>query len=261
MGQIGNASSTTALYPVRINAAGKGIVVKAGTYASYVIRDDENVYSWGLNANGQLGQGTIAIVNTPKPINALFGVSALDAGNSHVAAITSLAHSCISSAVTIHVDTVPDVPVYVSGLTLYTTVQGTSYQWYYNGSLIPNATDSTLHITAQGVYSVLVTFANSCSSMSDGYNYQLGLDQSEAGVYTIFPNPSHGAFTIQLPLNSQSVQQIVIRDLLGQIIMTTTLIYSANQIHLELPDVTPGMYVIELMLGNATVVRETIVVN
>lgn len=260
-GQIGDGSNDAALYPKRVHA-GQGEIVRAGQYTTYVIRSDQNVYSWGLNTSGQLGQNHTNIVLEPAAVTALFGINDLDAGSNHMAALSTDSHECISAAVNITVDTVPDVVVFVSGMTLFTTVNGSSYQWYFNGSVIPGANDSLLQISSEGVYAVLVTFANGCSALSNDFDYQLGLNEGASAHYSIFPNPSNGHFTIQLPASSKELQQITVRDMLGQLVMKVTPVISANQVQLELPDVSDGVYVVEMEFGgDGVVVRKTIVVN
>ncbi len=86
--------------------------------------------------------------------------------------------SCVDYSDTLRVDVYPalNVPVNPAGpvvaclgdsvpLTTSGGV-GATYQWYYNGSLISSATDSTYIATASGSYTVLVGFLTGCDALS-----------------------------------------------------------------------------------------------
>lgn len=57
----------------------------------------------------------------------------------------------------------------VTGFVLGTTTPYTTYQWFLNGNLIPNATGSTYTVSENGNYTVFVTDENGCSDTSSIY--------------------------------------------------------------------------------------------
>lgn len=84
-GEVGDGTSTIRTNPVKIK--NKGITaISAGSYFSLAVYNFENIesslWSWGVNNNGQLGNGTSANCYTPKPINN-YDVIAVSAGGSH----------------------------------------------------------------------------------------------------------------------------------------------------------------------------------
>jgi alpha-tubulin suppressor-like RCC1 family protein len=264
-GQIGNGSTNPSLYPEKILTAGKAEIVRAGVYTSYVIRNDANVFSWGYNVNGQTGQGTQTNVPEPQPVNALFGIRALDAGFGHVQAISAIKHVCSSNNLILTVNTVPAVNINISGITLYTSTSGVSYQWYYNGNPIPAANDSSMLIGAHGVYYVEVTFAGGCTGISPVYDYFSGMEDTQAAQdFRIFPNPSNGEFNIEFAgqsLNSDEKITIIIRDLPGKIVYSKQISTADTQISVDLGSRATGSYMIEVMKGDQPPVRKMLVVQ
>jgi len=264
-GQLGNASFANALYPVKIVKAGSGKLVRSGQNTSYVIRTDDNVFSWGANEYGQLGQQHTNPVNEPEAVTSLFGIGCIDGGNSHCAVVTMQDHNCSSSNIIIQVDTVPAVQVFLNGLTLHTPVDGIQYQWYYQGNIVPGANDSVINIIAEGQYMVLVTFANGCSAFSDGFNYYVGMQETNKEImFSLYPNPNGGSFQILFPAElsiSFGLEDIRITDILGRNIQWTAGEKNPDNIMIELRDVANGVYTIELLVNENTILRKRFVVE
>ncbi|WP_095977667.1 RCC1 domain-containing protein [Melittangium boletus] len=70
--------------------------VAAASGSSFVVRADGSVWAWGLNHNGQLGDGTRVARSTPQPIAGLENIVALatpnDASTIHVLALSRDGH-------------------------------------------------------------------------------------------------------------------------------------------------------------------------
>jgi len=67
-GQLGDGTTTSSSTPVMVNSPTglKSTAIAAGAYHSLAIGSDGNVYAWGYNAEGQLGNGTMT--NSSKPV-------------------------------------------------------------------------------------------------------------------------------------------------------------------------------------------------
>ncbi len=63
------------------------VVLAAGSYHTVALKTDGTVWAWGLNSNGQLGDGTTTSALTPVQVTGLSGVSAIAAGGSHTVAL------------------------------------------------------------------------------------------------------------------------------------------------------------------------------
>jgi alpha-tubulin suppressor-like RCC1 family protein len=95
-GQLGDASTTNRTSPVQVKGVGgagflTGIVaIAARGNNSYAIRGSDGVvFAWGLNTNGQLGNGTTTGSNVPVQVSGLGGVIAVAAGDGHALALKS----------------------------------------------------------------------------------------------------------------------------------------------------------------------------
>ncbi|HEY6171463.1 MAG TPA: aryl-sulfate sulfotransferase [Candidatus Kapabacteria bacterium] len=99
--------------------------------------------------------------------------------------------------------TPPAKPIITRSGNMLTTDADLPLQWYHDGQLIVGATGKSYTPSTDGVFTVLTTGANNCSSLSDVYNYSL-LDVAVDGILsaniTISPNP----FTDHISINIES---------------------------------------------------------
>jgi hypothetical protein len=109
-GELGDGTTTTKPTPEPIGLDGI-IQVAVGddtlsTSYSAAVRYDGTLWTWGCNADGQLGYGATAAVLTPKQVTALTGITQFAFG----AATTSITHpGAYGLAVGLPPDTVPNV--------------------------------------------------------------------------------------------------------------------------------------------------------
>jgi alpha-tubulin suppressor-like RCC1 family protein len=77
-GQLGNGTTTMSTLPVSIALPGGAspVAVSAGGNHSLAIGSDNNLYAWGQNGYGQLGNGTTTQANSPIAISLPSGVHA-----------------------------------------------------------------------------------------------------------------------------------------------------------------------------------------
>ncbi len=89
-GQLGSGYSG-GYRPVPMAASGLSNVtmVAAGTYHVLALTTNGNVYAWGNNSNGQLGNGTNTQANSPILVTNLSNIVAISAGNSTSYALDS----------------------------------------------------------------------------------------------------------------------------------------------------------------------------
>lgn len=140
-----------------------------------------------------------------------------------------------------------DTSVTATSTMLMANATGAAYQWVdcNNGNMpIAGETNGTFTPTANGNYAVEVT-ENGCTMLSSCYNFVLSsIDQLPyAHNLALYPNPSTGAFTIDLGAAYDNTT-ILITDINGKTVYQT----SANQatlINLEL-DQPAGVYFVSV---------------
>ncbi len=96
VGQLGDNTQIAKYKPVQVlGEAGNGylediIYIAAGTNYSAAVNKDGEVWTWGNNSNGQLGDGTVVNKYTPVRVKAnLTGVIGVACGNTHMIALKS----------------------------------------------------------------------------------------------------------------------------------------------------------------------------
>ncbi len=117
-------------------------------------------------------------------------IAASLAGNYYVTVTDNAACSATSNGVALSVYQQPSVSVSVNGDTL-TAFNATSYQWFFNGVEIPNATNAVYVATQSGNYSVQITDANGCYAVSNVIPVATGIARVESfKEIGVFPNPA-----------------------------------------------------------------------
>jgi alpha-tubulin suppressor-like RCC1 family protein len=88
-GQLGDGTITNRSAPTPVTGLSNGVIaIAAGSFHSLALDRNGNVWAWGYNSGGQLGDGTIADRYTPVRVVGLSDVVAISAGKSASYAIT-----------------------------------------------------------------------------------------------------------------------------------------------------------------------------
>ena len=99
-GQLGFENPTSSLTPQEVVGLGAGSLVTSvgtsqGTFHSVALKSNGSMMAWGINDNGQLGDGTTTTRLVPVQVSGLgpgSGVTAIAAGANHTLASVSYTH-------------------------------------------------------------------------------------------------------------------------------------------------------------------------
>ena len=138
-----------------------------------------------------------------------------------------------------------------SGDTLFANQGFSGYQWYYNGVLIPGATDYFYVATSSGDYSMVSNDENDCQVEAVIFNVIAGLPSviSDGGI-EIFPNPVYDKLEISNLKNSEDVKAAVY-DVLGKkyFLPVSCADCAGGFAEADCGDLAPGTYVVEVVSG------------
>jgi hypothetical protein len=138
-------------------------------------------------------------------------------------------------------------------LDLEATIDGSSYEWYLNGTLISGAIDQVLTPSGPGFYTVKAISGDGCvSALSLAYEVTaLGLNSISGTNIHIFPNPSEGIIQMTGITKQTSFQ---VYDATGKSVKNFVVSVNSQQsIDLNLPS---GLYFIRCDKWNSTLVVE-----
>ena len=154
--------------------------------------------------------------------------------------------SIITCKLTVH--PLPEIPVITqNGDTLLSSVVDGN-QWYMNENIIDSETNKTLIITESGMYSVIITDENGCSSVSEGFT---ATHTNVATIKTtnfsclIFPNPNEGLFTVQIESLKNEFVVLELYTIDGKLIMKEQSDYK-KEIQFGSKELNGGVYTLKI---------------
>ncbi|MEY3845007.1 MAG: hypothetical protein RL293_1429, partial [Bacteroidota bacterium] len=150
---------------------------------------------------------------------------------------------------------VPTVDITQNGNLLQTSTQGSTYQWFLDGQLIPGAFADFYELgpNSAGVYTVQVTFPFGCAT-SPNLNI-VGLQNLLMDEISISPNPCND-FLLITNKGTQPIHATFL-TVLGQKTKTVELKNSSNNI--PVGDLSPGVYWILFEQSTGTFLQKCII--
>jgi hypothetical protein len=145
----------------------------------------------------------------------------------------------------------PPQGIMQSGDTLFANQGSVSYQWYYNGNLIPGATDYNYLATQSGNYNVVCTDANDCEVEAAIFDVAAGIYSAvRSQQLAIYPNPASDLLYINIYELSGTTADISIFNMIGEKIMDVEFQSENSDLRaIDVHGLSSGIYWIESVSG------------
>jgi hypothetical protein len=127
-----------------------------------------------------------------------------------------------------------------------------SYQWYFNGSLINGASDYYYIAPESGDYNIVATDSNGCEVEAVINNVIAGLTPalSEGDGVTAYPNPVEAVLGISIPMarSEESTAEISVYSIIGEKVLNQTRNINLNhETFLDVHSLPSGLYWLEII--------------
>ena len=130
------------------------------------------------------------------------------------------------------------------------SISGATYQWYRNGTAIPNAASQYHTANQNGYYHVKIAVGNCVYQSSDIYLncFTTGVADITISNLKVYPNPNNGTFIISGEVKNATVVSVNLFNTLGQIIYKKDLFVTGNKLNeeLQIDYLAAGIYHLQL---------------
>jgi hypothetical protein len=172
--------------------------------------------------------------------------------------VVSNSYGCADTSDLVQVTQVPlpAVPqITQDGSTLHST-SADSYQWYLNGALIPGATSQSYEPQQGGDYTVLITDANGCSSLSEPFTF-IPVGMAESGRFIVSIIISDNIVTVHAGQNALRGGSLSLINAAG--IEVYSFVAEDDNIVLDLRHLERGLYILRVSNGDSAITRKVII--
>jgi hypothetical protein len=181
-------------------------------------------------------------------------------GNYYVAVINE--NDCSDESELIEVTiSQPIAFIEFDGATLSSQSQWAAYQWFMDGILIVDATESTYVPIATGEYHCVITNDVGCESVSNYIQVILGGIGNIKGLasFSMFPNPVNDILNIELNTSESQHFKIQIIHANGQIMENRNIeILGVQNINFDLSELSSGVYFIRLKSNEEQLIQRIV---
>jgi len=188
--------------------------------------------------------------NNGAPISGATSNNFIASATGSYSVIITAPNGCASTttATLVVVNPLPS-PVITRNGNILSTGNYARYQWYFNSSPIPGATNQSYNVTQNGGYAVYVTDFNNCTNYSGiefFNNVSVGGPLMNAAAIKIFPNPVRSVMNIDAP----APVNVVVRDVTGTQVMKLE-----NAKQMDMSQLANGMYMLMISDKNGNMVK------
>ena len=212
-------------------------------------------YQWTKNGN-DVGNGTSTYID-----------NSLANGDIINCSISSSLSCAVPATATSNNLTMTVYQVPVANITennnVLTSSTGSSYLWFLNNISVTNGTNQSLTPTANGNYTVEVTDAHGCQSVSAPFDVTtVGISETSAfaGV-TVYPNPAANNLFVDFG-GTVAEGKLIIRllDLNGRVLLENiSTPVNGEKLSVDMSQIQDGIYLLQLSQNDANAYRKVIV--
>lgn len=158
----------------------------------------------------------------------------------------------------------PETPEITQNGDLLNSSVSTGNQWYFNGTKLEGATQSSVVITKSGTYSVTVSNEVGCSTASANYaaiKTDVPVIQTADFSCIVYPNPNNGLFTVEIESGQSDPLVLELYSADGKSVAKQKLKYASGRqtIQFGKASLVNGVYTLQIKFGNRIVSRKLIV--
>jgi len=148
-------------------------------------------------------------------------------------------------------------------LTLNKTLNVSNIQWYLNGKAIPGANAYFYTASSSGMYTASGTATSGCVSTAPAYHFvNAGIDAAHPLIQaSVYPNPSHGQFTLEFEMGRNENVTLNVTNLLGQELYHEQLgnMNGLNSKTLDLQNLPSGVYLLKMEAGSSVFTQRIVI--
>ena len=142
---------------------------------------------------------------------------------------------------------IPTVQIIDSAGSLTASLQGSSYQWYRNDSLLAGAINRSFVAQTNGVYTVAVFTQTACPILSDAYLFSVNsIIYQDALDVKVYPQPFNDILNVRINPNLTPPFRIRIYDVRGQCLKQITTNHQ-QIVQLDTKDIEHGVYYLHFL--------------
>ncbi len=136
-----------------------------------------------------------------------------------------------------------------------------SFEWYKDGVLLTDETETTLTIDEPGVYQAAMEIKTTTAMLfSQEITVYLdpactsSIDEQMDNLISVYPNPVQNTLTIAAEAN---IQSITINDLKGNVLYTNNQ-GGSNNTEIDFSDLKSGIYLVEVITDNGNYIKKIV---
>lgn len=184
-----------------------------------------------------------------------------DSSRSYVFTVSNVCGFEQSDTVFVEVLPLPAPSISANGSMLSSSTAD-NYQWFLNGDSIVGANSQQHQALVPGMYSVIVTTDNGCTATSLPFEVLTVNVEEPLQVDSdlrLYPNPNNGQFFLDASALTQAEGEIRIFNTLGEQVGQRT--WNQPLQELRLPELQPGMYILQLNAEGGDTYQSTFIVR